>query len=232
MGIDARQTRRMMNEALDVIVPLLEGGRVSARTDWFTLDNAKLQHASFTRPRMEMAVTNIRSPAGALLAGRHGLGLLSLGGHTDDALAAYAKNWGIYEEAAAAHGRTADRRKFRIAVQMHLADTREQAMEDIRFGVDAWGGYARDVLPNMPVPKDVTDVREFIVGAGRAIIANARGRHPADRAHAGGNRRLRGRAVHVPRLGRLGRHPAQLRTLREARHSPLPGPVRWTAEQL
>ena len=170
MGIDARQTRRMMNEALDVIVPLLEGERVSAKTDWFTLDNAKLQHASFTRPRMEMAVTSIRSPAGALLAGRHGLGLLSLGGHTDDALAAYAKNWGIYEEAAAAHGRTADRRKFRIAVQMHLADTREQAMEDIRFGVDAWGGYARDVLPNMPVPKDVTDVREFIIGAGRAIV--------------------------------------------------------------
>ena len=170
MGIDVRQTRRMMNEALDVIVPLLEGERVNAKTDWFTLDNAKLQHASFTRPRMEMAVTSIRSPAGALLAGRYGLGLLSLGGHSDDALAAYARNWGIYEEAAAAQGRTADRRGFRIAVQMHIADTREQAMEDIRFGVDAWGGYARDVLPNMPVPKGVTDVRKFIIDNGRAII--------------------------------------------------------------
>ena len=95
---------------------------------------------------------------------------MSLGGHSDDALAAYATNWGIYEEAAAANGRTADRRNFRIAVQMHLADTREQALEDIRFGVDAWGGYARDVLPNMPVPKDVTDVREFITGTGRAIV--------------------------------------------------------------
>ena len=80
MGIDARRTRRMMNESLDVIIPLLEGERVSARTDWFTLDRAKLQHASFTRPRMEMAVTTIRSPAGASLAGRHGLGLLSSAG--------------------------------------------------------------------------------------------------------------------------------------------------------
>ena len=170
MGIDPRRTRRMMNESLDVIIPLLEGERVSAKTDWFTLDQAKLQHASFTRPRMEMAVTTIRSPAGALLAGRHGLGLLSLGGHSDEALAAYAHNWGIYEEAAAAQGRVADRGKFRIAVQMHIADTREQAMEDVRFGIDAWGGYARDVLPNQTVPKGVTDTREFIVESGRGII--------------------------------------------------------------
>ena len=175
MGIDARRTRRMMNESLDVIIPLLEGERVSARTDWFTLDRARLQHASFTRPRMEMAVTTIRSPAGASLAGRHGLGLLSLGGHSDDALAAYARNWGIYEEAAAAQGREADRSVFRIAVQMHIADTREQAMEDVRFGIDAWGGYARDVLPNQTVPKGVTDTRTFIIESGRAIIGT-----PAD----------------------------------------------------
>jgi len=170
MGIDPRRTRRMMNEALEVIIPLLEGERVSAKTDWFTLDNAKLQHDPFTRPRMEMAVTTIRSPAGALLAGRYGLGLLSLGGHSDDALAAYAKNWGIYEEAATGHGYVPDRRNFRIAIQMHIADSREQAMEDIRFGIDAWGNYARDVLPNMPIPKDVNDVRNFIVKSDRAII--------------------------------------------------------------
>ncbi len=170
MGIDVRRTRRMMNEALEVIIPLLEGERVSAKTDWFTLDNAKLQHASFTRPRMEMAVTTIRSPAGADLAGRYGLGLLSLGGHSDEALAAYATNWGIYEEAAIEHGNSPDRRNFRIAVQMHIADSREQAMEDVQFGIDAWRGYASDVLPNIPVPKNVRDVRKFIIESDRAII--------------------------------------------------------------
>jgi limonene 1,2-monooxygenase len=170
MGIDARQSRRMMEESLDAIIPLLEGERVSAATDWFTLDDARLQHASYTRPRMEMAVTSVRSPAGALLAGRHGLGLLSLGGHSDEALAAYAKNWGICEGAAAAHGRTADRRGFRIAVQMHIARTRDQALDDIRFGVEEWGAYARDVLPLSPVPKGVTNVAEFVTGSQRAIV--------------------------------------------------------------
>jgi len=170
LGIDARKTRRMMEESLDVIIPLLEGERVSVRTDWFTVENAKLQHASYTRPRMEMAVTSVRSPAGALLAGRYGLGLLTLGGHSDEALAAYAKNWGIYEETADRHGHAADRRRFRIAVQMHIAETREKAREDIRFGVEQWGGYARDVLPLGPVPKEVTDVGDFIVGNRRAIV--------------------------------------------------------------
>jgi limonene 1,2-monooxygenase len=170
MGIDARHTRRMMNESLDVIIPLLEGERVSAKTDWFTLCNAKLQHASYTKPRMEMAVTSVRSPAGALLAGRYGLGLLTLGGYSDDALAAYAKNWGIYEETAAANGGEADRRKFRIAVQMHIAETNEQALKDISFGVQEWGFYARDVLPLGPVPKEVTNVAEFIVENRRAIV--------------------------------------------------------------
>ena len=170
MGIDARQTRRMMHEAVDVIIPLLEGERVSAKTDWFTLDKAKLQHASYTRPRMEMAVTTVRSPAGAMLAGRYGLGLLTLGGYSDDALAAYAKNWGIYTEITAANGLEADRRKFRIAVQMHIAETRDQALKDIGFGVEQWGGYARDVLPLGPVPKDVTNVAEFVVENRRALV--------------------------------------------------------------
>ena len=170
MGIDARESRRMMEQALDAIIPLLEGATVSMKTDWFTLDNARLQHASYTRPRMEMAVTAVRSPAGALIAGRHGLGILSLGGHSDAALAAYAKNWSICEETAAAHGRTADRRDFRIAVQMHIAETREQARQEISFGVEQWGGYARDVLPHGPVPKDVTNIAEFVTATGRAIV--------------------------------------------------------------
>jgi limonene 1,2-monooxygenase len=170
MGIDARDSRRMMEESLDAIIPLLEGETVSMKTDWFTLDNARLQHASYTWPRMEMAVTAVRSPAGAMIAGRLGLGILSLGGHSDAALESYARNWEICEETAAVHGRTADRRNFRIAVQMHISETRDQALKDISFGVEQWGGYARDVLPRGPIPKDVTNVAEFVAGTGRAIV--------------------------------------------------------------
>jgi len=174
-GIDTRDTRRMMGEALDVIMPLLAGERVTAETDWFRLDDAKLQLDCYTRPRMEMAVTSVRSPSGARAAGRHGLGMLSLGGVSDDALAAYVANWAVCEDAAAVHGQTVDRRNFRVAMFMHLADSVEQAREDVRFGLDGWAQYAKDILPFSPIPAEVTNVYEFLVENRGAVIGT-----PAD----------------------------------------------------
>src|ERR1700678_1668241 len=69
IGIDPGDQRRMMNEALDVIVALLNGESVTEKTDWFDLHDAVLQLPPYTRPRMEMAVAAARSPAGALAAG-------------------------------------------------------------------------------------------------------------------------------------------------------------------
>jgi limonene 1,2-monooxygenase len=170
MGIDPRETRRRMDEALEVIMRLLAGERVTAETDWFRLHDARLQHGCYSRPRMEMAVTTIRSPSGAVAAGRHGIGLLSLGGTSDDALAAYAKNWTVCEDTARAHGQSVDRRHFRVAIQMHLAETRAQAREDVRYGLDAYARYTQDVLPFGPIPPGVTDVFEFVVENKRGII--------------------------------------------------------------
>ncbi len=178
-GIDTRDTRRMMSESLDAIVRLLAGERVTAETDWFRLDDAKLQLDCFTRPRMEMAVTNVRSPAGARAAGRHGLGMLSLGGVADDALAAYDANWTVCEETAATHGQTVDRRDYRVALFMHLADSVAQAREDVRFGLDGWAQYAKDVLPFSPIPADVTDVHGYLVENRGAVIGT-----PADAIEA------------------------------------------------
>ncbi len=170
LGIDPSRTREMMNQALPVILRLLDGERVTAETDWFRLDGAKLQLDCFSRPRMEMAVTSIRSPSGAMVAGQYGLGLLSLGGASDDSLAAYARNWRVCEELAETHGRTVDRADFRIAIFMHLAETRERAREDVRFGLDRWAGYAKDVLPFGPIPPEVTDTYAFLIENRGAVI--------------------------------------------------------------
>ncbi len=94
----------------------------------------------------------------------------ALGGVSDDALAAYDANWTVCEETAAAHGRTADRRDFRVALFMHLADSAARARDDVRFGIDGWARYARDILPFGPVPDDVTDVTEFLIESRRAVI--------------------------------------------------------------
>ena len=112
----------------------MAGRMVTKKTDWFDLREARLQLQSYSQPTMEMAVASARSPTGALQAGKHGIGMISIGGTSDDALKAHAANWGVYEEAARKAGKTADRRKWRIVTFAHVAETREQARADVNSG--------------------------------------------------------------------------------------------------
>ncbi len=157
MGIEVADQRRRMDEAIEVIIPLLQGETVSRESDWFTLNEARLQLSCYTKPRMEMAVTSMRSPAGMIAAGKYGLGVLVLGGVSDEALAHYVDNWGICQETAEEHGNTVSRDDWRITMMVHCAETREQALKDVEFGFGAWARYAQDVLPASPVPKDAAD---------------------------------------------------------------------------
>ena len=131
MGIDPGEQRRMMNEALDAIIPLMDGERVTMKTDWFELRDAQMQLPCYTRPRMEMAVACARSPSGALAAGKHGLGMLSIGGTNDEALTAHANNWRMCEQAAADAGQTVSRNKWRLVTLAHVARSREQAKKKV-----------------------------------------------------------------------------------------------------
>lgn len=135
MGIDPLRQRDMMGEALDVIVPLLRGETVTAKTDWFELNEARLQLPSFSPDGIEMAVASTVSPSGATHAGRHGLGLLSLAAGDPAGFATLDTNWDIYAETAAAHGYEADRSSWRLVATVHLAEDREQAMRDAEWGV-------------------------------------------------------------------------------------------------
>src|SRR4029078_13164147 len=80
IGLKAADQRRRMAESLDCIMELMQGGTVHHKTDWFTLNQARLQLSSYSQPAMEMAVACSRSPVGAVASGKHGIGLLSIGG--------------------------------------------------------------------------------------------------------------------------------------------------------
>jgi len=171
MGLEAKDQRRKLDEALDVIIELMQGGVVTKKTDWFDLRDAGLQFKSYTLPMMEMAVASNRSPTGALAAGRYGIGMLSIGGTSDDSLKAHAANWGVYEEAARKHGKAADRRKWRIVTFAHVAETREQARADMKFGLDDFRRYFTEVATFPIVPADITgDPADYLTATGLACI--------------------------------------------------------------
>ena len=170
MGIDIARQRDMMDEALDVLVPLLRGETVSRRTDWFTLEKAHLQMTPFTRPSVEMAVASQVSPTGARAAGKHGIGLLSIGATTAGGFNALSSNWAIAEQMARDSGTRADRSKWRLVGPVHIAETREKARENLRFGLKEWLYYFTHVVALPVAPADVPDPIESLVQSGFAVV--------------------------------------------------------------
>jgi limonene 1,2-monooxygenase len=143
MGIDPVEQRRMMEESLDAILALWRSDEpVSRETDWFTMREARLQMRPYSHPHPEVAVAAMVTPSGPRLAGAQGVSLLSLSMQVADGFAAVGQAWGVVEEQAAKHGRAApDRRSWRILGTMHLAETRDQAIEDCTFGLEDFANY-------------------------------------------------------------------------------------------
>ena len=170
IGLKAADQRRKMDESLDAVVRLMRGEMVTETKDWYTLKEARLQLQPYTQPAMEMVVAASRSPVGYVASGKHGLGMISIGGTSDAALKAYAQNWGIHQEAAASAGKTPDRRKWRIVTFAHVAPTREQAKQEVEFGLAEFAKYFQDVATFPIVPPGVGEPYDYLTREGMACI--------------------------------------------------------------
>ena len=70
--------REMMDESLGVIVRLFESTTpLTVKSDWFELNEAVLQLRPYQQP-FPIAVASVQSPAGVIVAGKYGAGVLSL----------------------------------------------------------------------------------------------------------------------------------------------------------
>tara|TARA_Y100000588_G_C14071432_1_gene845954 strand:+ start:164 stop:1018 length:855 start_codon:yes stop_codon:yes gene_type:complete len=124
-----------MVESLETIVALLKCEEpVTRKTDWFELKNARLHLAPYSDPCFPIAVASTITPFGMMAAGRHGLGVLSIGAGLPGGPEALAKQWEIAEETAAENGTTMSRKDWRVVVVMHLADDKERALREIHEG--------------------------------------------------------------------------------------------------
>jgi limonene 1,2-monooxygenase len=139
LGLEPTRQRQMMGEAMDAIMELLTSDEpVNRETDWFRLVNARLQLKSFTEPHLPIAVASVQSPAGVELAGRYGVGIITVGTRIGVRGAVnIAEQWRIAEDSAAKHGKTMDRAEWRISMPIHVADSRKEAIDDIK----EWGGH-------------------------------------------------------------------------------------------
>ena len=135
LGIEASTQRPRMLESLDAIMRLLKMEEpVTMKTDWFEMKDARLHMAPYSDPCFDIAVASTITPFGMIAAGTHGVGVLSIGAGLPGGPEAMATQWKIAEETAAKHGKTMDRKKWRIVVSAHIAEDDEQALREVRKG--------------------------------------------------------------------------------------------------
>jgi limonene 1,2-monooxygenase len=148
LGIDPHTQRDRMAQALAVILRLLDGESVTEKTEWYELKNAMVHLLPYSRPRPEIAVASAATPSGGKLAGKHNLSMLCVA--ATDPNGGYNVldiNWNFACETAKEHGNIMNRSKLRLMGPMHIAETREQARENVRWGLMKYIDYARTITP-------------------------------------------------------------------------------------
>ena len=230
LGLDPTETRPLLEEGLDVIMRLLTTDEpVTSQTKMWNLNDARLHLRPYSDPLFDVAVPAVASPSGPRLAGKHGVGLLSIGATQAAGFDVLGLHWDVMEERAATFGTIADRAKWRLVGLMHIAETEEQAAKDVEYGIRQWFDYFQHTaaFPQM-------DVGERRRGAGddrlrQRLRARARSAPPTmaceqiDRLQ----KQSGGFGCYMspgPRVGQPRGDQAQLRADRPARLPRVPGP--------
>jgi len=170
LGIEVAKQRDRMVESLEVILRLFKGETVSIETEWFKLQDAKIQLRPFSTPYPEVAVASSVTPSGGKLAGKHQLGMLCVAATNTAGYDALAINWDIAQKTAIENGRTMDPGALRLVGPMHLAETREEARAQVKFGFDKWRQYFGSINPMGLDTKEGKDPIDQMIESGQGII--------------------------------------------------------------
>ena len=176
IGLNPTDTRELLDENLDIVMRLLRGDEpVNAETRTHKLIDARLHLRPYSDPLFDVAVAAVASPTGPRLAGRHGVGLLSIGATlSQEGFDALAHHFNVMQERAEAFGTTVDRSKWRLVGVMHIAETKEQAYKDVEHGIEHWYNYFQQVaaFPQMGVEgnTNIKEMIDFVHNGGIGVI--------------------------------------------------------------
>lgn len=173
MGLDPECLKPRHSEALEAIVALLTSEEpIDRKTDWFTINQGRLQLRPYRGQPIEVVVSALSSSAGPKLVGRFGLGMLSLGLLANGGAKRLADALQIVDQTAAEHGKTFSREGLRLAgPRMHLAPTDAEARRDVAFGLRQAVAFmhasgARHVSPD----DDIDTIVDKLNASGSVII--------------------------------------------------------------
>jgi limonene 1,2-monooxygenase len=178
LRIDPMTQRDRQDEALGVILRLLRGEeRFDFSSDWFEMREAALQVLPL-QENLPMVTASSLSPSGMKLAGKYGIGVISVASSSSEGLQALPTQWAFAEAAATEHAKTVDRHDWRVSMAFHLAETEEQARNEAADGLQRWHNEYNVQILGRPGSKYFADKWELLErvtgrgadGAGTAVI--------------------------------------------------------------
>lgn len=180
LGIDPADQRDALEHDTDVLMHLLlNDAPISVETPRYKLVNARCQLSPYSDPCFDVGVAAVISPSGPRLAGKHGLSLLSVGAtmRGEDGFDTLGLHWNVMEERSREFGRVADRSRWRVVGMMHIAETYEQAVKDVEYGIDDFFDYLQHTTatPQFAVEGDTRKERiEWANDCGMGVIGTPR----------------------------------------------------------
>lgn len=174
IGIHPSQQRDALEQDTAVLMHLMTSDEpLTITTDRYKLVDARLQLDFYQDPHPEVAAAAIVSPSGPRLAGTHGAGLLSIGATMQAGVDVLAMHWDVAEARAKECGKTVDRKNWRLVGLMHLADTKEQAIRDVEYGLREFCDYLQHTASTPQLTPTGSSIGEYIdwaISTGAAVI--------------------------------------------------------------
>lgn len=175
VGLDPSEMRDALETDVGVLIQLLRtDDPVTIDTGRYRLVEARLQLDAFTYPHAEVATAAMVSPSGPRLVGKYGLGMISIGATMSEAgFNALGLHWDVVEERAQEFGQSTSRDTWRLVGPMHLAETKDEAIRQVEYGLDPWFEYMQrtNSAPQMAVEGTKTSERiEFVRDSGMGLI--------------------------------------------------------------
>jgi limonene 1,2-monooxygenase len=172
MGLDPAELRNYLQEDFPILMRLLRtSDLISIDTGRYRLADARVQLDPYSD--FDIAVTSIFTPSGPMLAGRFGVGLLQLSGLTPESLAILPKHWNTVDQQAEKYGTELKPKDWRVVSIMHIAETKDQAIEEVRYGLDHYFDYFQNVVGQeryRAAGRTFDQRLEWAMGTGSAVV--------------------------------------------------------------
>ena len=173
IGIKPSEQRDALDFDMDVLMHLLTSDEpISVETSRYKLVEARLQLDFYQYPHPPIVAAAVVSPSGPRIAGKHGLGLISIGATMKAGVDVLAMHWDVLEARAKEFNQKADRDAWRIVNIMHLAKTKDQAIKDIQHGLKDWCEYIKHTAAAPQIQVSGNDISGYLewIGDNASVV--------------------------------------------------------------